>query len=178
MLGLGSIVVPTPPPASGQPYPCAPGALGMCTASSIVYQAMPAAGWPLSAYGLPCDAVSTGQNTMGCAEVPIPNSQNYENAPVVWTSPSTGQSYCGPGSEIPVAPCASSSSSSSGSSGSSTSTLGFSDGLALWETPSTAFSALGSLSFASANLAYTMGVLLPPLAAVGLLLMMMNGGKR
>jgi hypothetical protein len=54
----------------------------------------------------------------------------------------------------------------------------FSQGLALWETPSTAFSALGSLSFASANLAYAMGVLVPPVAAVGLLLMMMNGGKR
>ncbi len=62
-------------------------------------------------------------------------------------------------------------------------TPGFSDGLTLWTTPSAAITAVQgvivntSTAFASPQLPYTAGLLLPPVAAVVLLLGMMGGGR-
>jgi hypothetical protein len=58
---------------------------------------------------------------------------------------------------------------------------GFSDGLMMWTTPGTALTAVGntfsnfSTAFSGANLAPTIGLLLPPLA---LLFILMGGSKR
>lgn len=104
MLGLGAVVCAMPP-CSG-PFPST-------------------SGLTVAQWALPCDAVSTGQNPSGCVAVPVPDGTgplgtpsayitDYDdNAPVVWTSASTGQKYCGPGASVsPPLPCPSSSSTS------------------------------------------------------------------
>jgi len=64
-----------------------------------------------------------------------------------------------------------------------TSTPTFTQGLTLWESPSSALSTVGSLvsnastAFSGSLLPFTLGVLLPPIALVGLLFAM-GKGKR
>jgi hypothetical protein len=60
----------------------------------------------------------------------------------------------------------------------------FSSGLNLWTSPGCAFSALTTLiaspsdAFSGPVLPFTMGVLLPPLALIGIGIAMMAGGRR
>jgi len=60
----------------------------------------------------------------------------------------------------------------------------FTTGLTLWESPSVAFSTIGTIltnpttAFSSALLPFSAGVLLPPVAVAVLILMNMGGKKR